>query len=67
MRRRYIVEWAGYGPDGNDRRGHMHVHPDGPHERHDGLRGFLCVAPIEDGRCTDPTPRYLAAKEPTNA
>lgn len=57
----YHAAWAGYGSDGNDQNGHMHLHPDGTHTRSDGRRGFFCMAPTKDGHCTDPHPRYLQA------
>ncbi len=52
--------WPGYNHLGNDRSGHMHLHPDGPYIRSDGRRGFFCLAPTVDGNCTDPSPDYLA-------
>lgn len=49
------VEWAGYDNDGNDRSGHLHVHPEGAFIRSDLVVGFYCHAPLdENGECSDP-------------
>lgn len=54
-----VPVWAGYGSDGNDRNGHMHVRKEGNFYRSDGLRGDYCSAPLCDRgeTCTDP-PTY---------
>lgn len=48
------ISFAGYNDQGNDRNGHFHIHPCGPDIRHDGARGFFCVAPTDMDFCTDP-------------
>jgi hypothetical protein len=56
----YDADWAGYDNDGNDRRGHMHIHPEGTFYRADLVRGFYCCARLTvAGQCTDPPPQLL--------
>lgn len=65
----YEIVWAGYGPDGNDQSGHIHLHPDGPDfapRDADGrtfpTSGFFCRSPITtDGRCVAPQAEIYAA------
>lgn len=57
----HLATSAGYGPDGNDLRGHLHLHPQGTYFTSEGALGFYCVAPLtSNGYCLDPNPRYLS-------
>lgn len=56
VRNYYIPTGAGYDNHGNDRHGHMHIHPKGTLISSHGKRGFYCAAPVHHGICLDPIP-----------